>query len=80
MTLLHQFVITKPVDPELLIISCSQSSNLNRSLCRAKLRQPLSEIDEQPRPSQSCGKSLCKLCMSLVCYNFIARTARIKDL
>ena len=42
------------------------------------LRQTASVTDEPPRPSQSCGKSRCKLCLSLSCSNYIISTANNK--
>ena len=65
MPLLHQSDTMKTVVPDLPLISFSQPQNLCRSLCRAKLRQTASVNDEPPRPSQSCGKSRCKLCLAL---------------
>ena len=78
MPLLHQSVTMKTVVPDLPLISFSQPHNLCRSLCRAKLRQAASVNDEPPRPSQSCGKSRCKLCLSLICSNNISSTANNK--
>ena len=78
MPLLHQSVTMKTVVPDLPLISFSQPHNLCRSLCRATLRQTASVNDEPPRPSQSCGKSRCKLCLSLICSNYISSTATIK--
>ena len=78
MPLLHQSVTMKTVVPDLPLISFSQPHNLCRSLCRAKLRQAASVNDEPPRPSQSCGKSRCKLCLSLICY--ISSTTTIRPL
>ena len=78
MPLLHQSVTMKTVVPDLPLISFSQPHNLCRSLCRAKLRQTASVKDEPPRPSQSCGKSRCKLCLSLICSNYISSTASNK--
>ena len=77
MPLLHQSVTLKPV-PDLPHISCSQPHNLCRSLCRAKLRQTASVNDEPHRPSQSFGKSRCKLCLSLICSNYISSTSNNK--
>ena len=74
MPLLPQVVTMKTVLPDLLIITFSQPPNLGRSLCRAKLRQQPSVDDEAPRPSQSCGKSRCKLRLSLICSNSINNT------
>ena len=68
----------KTVVPDLPIISVSQPHNLRRSLCRVKLRQPAGVNDEPPRLSQSCGKSHCKLCLSLICSNYITSTANNK--
>ena len=53
MPLLHQSVTMITVVPDLALISFSQSHNLCRSLCRAKLRQPASVNDEPPRPRPS---------------------------
>ena len=78
MPLLHQSVTMKTVVPDLPLISFSQPHNLCRSLCRAKLRQTASANDEPPRPSQSCGKSRCKLCLSLICSSYISSTANYK--
>ena len=78
MPLLHQSVTMKTVVPDLPLISFSQPHNLCRSLCRAKLCQAASVNDEPPRPSQSCGKSRCKLCLSLICSNYISSTANNK--
>ena len=78
MPLLHQSVTMKTVVPDLPLISFSQPHNLCRSLCRAKLRQTASVNDEPPRPSQSCGKSRCKLCLSLICSNYISSTVNNK--
>ena len=78
MPLLHKSVTMKTVFPYLPLISFSQPHNLCRSLCRAKLRQAASVNDEPPRPSQSCGKSRCKLCLSLICSNYISSTANNK--
>ena len=78
MYLLHQSVSMKTVVPDLPLISFSQPHNLCRSLCRAKLGQAASVNDEPPRPSQSCGKSRCKLCLSLICSNYISSTANNK--
>ena len=78
MPLLHQSVTMKTVVPDLPLISLSQSHNLFRSLCRAKLRQAASVNEEPPRPSKSCGKSRCKLCLSLICSNYISSTANNK--
>ena len=55
MPLLHQSVTKKTVVSDLPLISFSQPLNLCCSLCRAKLRQTASVIDEPPRPSKSCG-------------------------
>ena len=44
----------------------------------ANLRQAASVNDEPPRPSQSCGKSCCILCLSLICSNYISSTANNK--
>ena len=74
MPLLHQSVTMKTVVPDLPLIRICQPHNLCRSLCRAKLRQTASVNDEPPRPSQSFGKSLCKLCLSLICSNYISST------
>ena len=78
MPLLHRSVTMKTVIPDLPLISLSQPHNLCRSLCRAKLRQTASVNDESPRPSQSCGKSRCRLCLSLICSNYISSTANNK--
>ena len=78
MPLLHQSVAMKTAVPDLPLISFSQPHNLYRSLCRAKLRQTASVNDEPHRPSQSCGKSRCKLCLSLICSNYICCTANNK--
>ena len=78
MPLLHQSVTMKTVVPDLPLISFSQPHNLCRSLCRAKLLQAASVNDEPPRPSQSCGKSRCRLCLSLICSNYISSTANNK--
>ena len=78
MPLLHQSVTMKTVVPDLPPISFSQHHNLCRSLCRAKLRQTASVNDEPPRPSQSCRKSHCKLCLSLICSNYISNIANNK--
>ena len=80
MPLLHQSVTMKTVVPDLPLISFSQPHNLCRRLCRAKLRQAASVNDEPPRPSQSCGKSRCKLCLSLICSNYISGTANNKTI
>ena len=76
--LLHQSVTMKTVAHDLQLISFGQPHNLCCSLCRAKLRQTASVNDEPPRPSQSCGKSSCKLCISLICSNYISSTANNK--
>ena len=78
MPLLHQSVTMKTVVPDLPLISFSQPNNLCRWLCRAKLRQTASVNDKPPRPSQSSGKSRCKLCLSLICSNYISSTANNK--
>ena len=80
MPLLHQSVTKKTVVPDLPLISFSQHCNLCRSLCRAKLIQAASVNDEPPRPSQSCGKSRCELCLSLICSKYISSTANNKTL
>ena len=74
MPLLHQSVTMKTDVPDLPHISFSQPHNLCRRLCRAKLRQTASVNDEPPRPSQSCGKSRCRLCLSLIYSNYISCT------
>ena len=56
MPLLHQSVTMKTVVTDLPNISFSQPPNLCHHLCRAKLCQPPSVIDEPPLRSQSCGK------------------------
>ena len=61
--------------PDLPLVSFSQPHDLSRSLCRAKLRQTTSVNDEPSRPSQSCGKSRCRLCLSMICSNHISSTA-----
>ena len=76
--LLQQSVTMKTAVPDQPLISFSQPHNLYRSLCRAKLRQTASVNDEPPRQSQSCGKSRCKLCLSLICSNYISSTASNK--
>ena len=68
MPLLHQSDTMKTVIPDLPLISFIHPHNL----CRAKLPQTDSVNDEPPRPSQSCGKSRCKLCLSLICSNYIS--------
>ena len=55
MHLLHQSVTMKTAVSDVPLISFSQPHNLCCSLCRAKLRQTASVIDEPPRPSKSCG-------------------------
>ena len=80
MPLLHQSVTIKTAVPDLPLISLRQPRNLCRSLCRAKLRQTASVIDLPPRPSQSCGKSHCQQCMSLICTNYISSTANNKTI
>ena len=80
MPLLHQSVTIKTVVPDLPLISFSQPHNLSRNLCRAELRQAASVNDEPPRPSQSCGKSRCKQCPSLICSNYISSTANNKTM
>ena len=80
MPLLHQSVTMKTVVPNLPVISFSQPHNLCRSLCRSKLRQIASLNYEPPRPSQCCGKSRCKLRLSLTCSSYISRTASNKTL
>ena len=80
MVLLHQSATMKTVVPDLPLISFSQPHNLCRSLCRAKLRQDASVNDEPPRPSQCCGKSRCKLCLSLICSNYISSPANNKTI
>ena len=77
-SLLHQSVKMKTVVPDLPLISFSQPHYLCRSLCRAKLRQTASVNDEPHRPSQSCGKSRCKSCLSLIRSNYISTTANNK--
>ena len=76
MPLLHQSVTMKTVVPDLF----SQPHNLCRSLWRAKLRQTANLNDEPPRPSQSCDKWRCKLCLSLVCSNYISSTSNNKTI
>ena len=78
MPLLHQSVTMETVVPDLPLIDLSQPHYLCGSLCRTKLRQTASVNHEPPRPSQSCGKSRCKLCLSLICYNYISSTANNK--
>ena len=78
MPLLHQSVTMKTVVPDLPLISFCQPHNMCRSQCRAKLRQTVSVNDVPNRPSQSCGKSRCKLCLSLICSNYISNTANDK--
>ena len=78
MPLLHQSVTMTTVVPDIPIISFSQPPNLCHSLCRTKLHQPPSVNDQPPRPSPSCGKSRCKLCLSLICSNYITSTANNK--
>ena len=79
MPLLHQSVTTKSVVPDLPIICFSQPHNLCRSLCRSMIRQPPSANDEPPRPSQSCGKSRCELCFSLICSSNNSSTGNNKN-
>ena len=76
--LLHQSDTMTTVVPDLHLISLSQPHNLCHSLCRTKLRQPPSVIDEALRPSQCCGKSHCKQYLSLICSNYITSTANSK--
>ena len=76
--LLHQSVTMKTVVPDLPLIDFSQPHNLRRSLCRAKLRQTVSVNDEPHRSSQSCGKSRCRLCLSLICSSYTSSTANNK--
>ena len=78
MPLLHQSVTMKTIVPDLPLISFSQPHNLCRCPYRAKLRQTVCANDEPPRPSQSCGKSRCKLCLSLICSNYISSIANNK--
>ena len=69
--LLHQSVTMKILVPDLPFISFGQPHNLCRSLCRTKLYQ-IARVNDLPfRPSQSCGKSRCKLCLSLICIIMI---------
>ena len=75
MPFLHQSITLKTVVPDLPLISFIQPRNLCRSQCRAKHRQTASVNNEPPRPSQSCGKSRCKQCQSLICSNYISSTA-----
>ena len=75
MPLLHQSVTMQTVVPDLPIISFCQPHNLCRSLCRVNLHQPRGVNDEPPKLSQSCGKSRCKLCFSLIYSNYISSTA-----
>ena len=63
MPLLNLSVTMNTVVPDLPIISFIQPPNLDRSLT---LRQPPSVNDEAPRPSQSCSKSRCNLCLPLI--------------
>ena len=76
--LLHQSVTMKTAVPDLPMISFSQPPNWCYCLCRAKLRQPASVIDQPPRPSQSCGKSRFKLYLSLICSNYFTSTVNNK--
>ena len=78
MPLLHQSVTMKTVVPDLPLISFRQPYNLCRILCRAKLRQTASVNDDPARPSQSCGKSRCRQCLSLIFSNYINGTANNK--
>ena len=78
MSLLLQSVSMKTVVPDLPHISLSQPRNMCRTLCRAKLRHTAVVNDEPPRPSQFCGKSRCKLCLSLICSNYISSTDKNK--
>ena len=78
MPLLFQSVAMKTVVPEIPLISFSQPHNMCRSLCRDKLHQTDSFYDEPHRPSQSCAYSRCKLCLSLICSNYISSTANNK--
>ena len=78
MPLQHQSVTMKAVVPDLPLISFSQPHNLCRSPCRANLRQTASVNEEPPRPSQSCSKSRCRLCLSLIYSNYISSTANNK--
>ena len=80
MPLLHQSVEMKTVVPDLPLISLSQPHYLCRSLCRAKFSLPASAKDEPQRPSQSCGKSHCNLCLSLIFSNYISSTANNKTI
>ena len=80
MSLLHQSVSIKTFVPDLPLINFDQPHNLCHSLCRAKLRQTASVNDEPHRSSQSCGKSRCKLRLSLICSNYISSTANNKTL
>ena len=78
MPLLCQSVAMKTVVPDIPLISFSQPHNICRSLCRDKLHQTVSFYDEPHRPSQSCAYSRCKLCLSLICSNYISSTANNK--
>ena len=78
MSLLNQSVSMKTVVRDLPLISFSQPHNLCRSLRRAKLRQTASDNDEPPTPSQCCGKSRCKQCLSLICSTYISCTTNNK--
>ena len=70
----------KTAVPDQPLISFGPPHSLCRILCRNKHRQTASVNDEPPRPSQSCGKSRCKLCQSLICSNYISSTANNKTL
>ena len=75
---LHQSVTIKTVIPDLPIISFSQHPKSGDSW--AKLHQPPSVNYEAPGPSQSCGKSHCKCCLSFIFSNYITSTSNNKTL
>ena len=76
--LLHQSATMKTAVRALSLISFIQPRKLCGGLCRAMRRQTISVNDEPHRPSKSCGKSRCGLCLSLICSNYISCIANNK--
>ena len=76
MPLLHQSATMKSAVPRAPILCFSQPPNLGRTLCRAKLREP---VHDTRQPAKPCGKKRCKLCPLLLASDTITSTANNRN-
>ena len=67
---LHESDKMKEILPSPPTMSFRQPTNLKKSLCRAKLKQP-EDTEDDSQPAKKCGKRRCQICNFFECCDFI---------